>query len=115
MSNSIYYYMENIPERYSNAKFEAKTESQEVFIKKMIENIEGKELKDIRDFVLTGAIGTGKTHIMLGLLNKLIEFKRRCKYATERELVELYHTKNFDKYNSFKTPEFLVIDELGKE
>ena len=61
-----------------------------------------------------GDIGVGKTYIFTGLLNFLLSKGRTCKYVTEHEIIELHEQKNFDKYNSFKFCEFLVIDEIGK-
>ncbi|MCK9532627.1 MAG: ATP-binding protein [Gammaproteobacteria bacterium] len=105
----------NIPKRYKDAKFEARTKEQEELIKKIRANISGRKISEVHDMLIFGKIGTGKTHVLCGLLNTLIETEVYCRYVTEFELLELYSRKEFVKYDAFKEVAFLVIDELGKD
>ena len=104
----------NIPKRFKNAKFEPKTELQEQIVNKLRANFTGKSLKDVNDVLLFGSLGVGKTHIVCGLLNALIEKEVYCRFATEHELLELYFRKEYKKFDGFKEVKILVIDEIGK-
>lgn len=104
----------NIPRRYLNAQLKAKTEEQKKLINKMMINYANKKLEDISDMLINGTIGTGKTHIALAFINKLLEANTYCKYATEYDLLNLFFMKKYDKFNQFKQTDVLIIDELGK-
>lgn len=104
----------NIPKRYENAKFEAITDEQQKLVDKIRKNITGKPIEDVRDMLAMGTVGTGKTHIIVGALNKLINAGVFCRYATEYELLDLYFRKEYTKFDGFKQVKFLVIDEIGK-
>ncbi len=104
----------NIPKRYIDAKFEPKTQQQEKLCQRLIKEFKDGLNDDTRDFLIYGTIGNGKTYITIGFLNKLIENKIYCRYITEFELLDLYFTKEFNKFKSFKQTPILIIDELGK-
>lgn len=104
----------NIPKRYRHAKFEAGTEVQTKIVKKLRDNFAGKKLHDISDVLLFGSLGVGKTHIVCGLLNTLIEKEVYCRFITEHQLLELYFRKEYTKFDGFKEVNLLVIDEIGK-
>lgn len=104
----------NVPKRYLNARLEAKTEEQQKLIHKLILNYSNKKLENISDMLINGSIGTGKTHIALAFINKLLEANTYCKYSTEYDLLNLFFMKKYDKFNQFKQTDVLIIDELGK-
>lgn len=104
----------NIPRRYENAEFKAKVEDQEKLINAIKTNFNGKKFGEIRDMLIFGGVGTGKTHLMIAMLNKLINANFYCRYSTENHLLDLYFQKKYDEFNAFKKVNILVIDELGK-
>lgn len=104
----------NIPLRYREAKFEAKTEQQEKLVGKIRENLSSKSMDNISDMLVIGNVGTGKTHIVIGALNSLIEKGVWCRYATEYQLLDMYFRKEYSKFDGFKEAKVLVIDEVGK-
>lgn len=104
----------NIPRRYENAEFKAKVEDQKKLINAIKTNFNGKKFSEIRDMLIFGGVGTGKTHIVIAMLNKLINANFYCRYATENHLLDLYFQKKYDDFNAFKKVNILVIDELGK-
>lgn len=115
----------NIPKRYREAKLEAINEKQENLVSILRENLSGKNPKDIRDILIIGTVGTGKTHIVMGALNSLINQGVWCKYATEYDLLDMYFRKTkanpidknsepYSKFDGFRQAKILVIDEIGK-
>ncbi|NOR57202.1 MAG: hypothetical protein GQ474_01615 [Sulfurimonas sp.] len=104
----------NIPKRYKGAKFEAQNESQQKLVDSIRANTSNKNIVDVSDMLIMGTVGTGKTHIAVGALNKLMGAGIYCRYATEHELLEIYFRKDYSKFDGFKKAKFLVIDELGK-
>ena len=104
----------NIPKRYKNAEFKALTQNQENLIETLRNNFNGKKIEDVRDVVIYGSIGTGKTHIACGYLNALASQGVYVRYVTQHELLELYFRKDYNKFDGFKKVAVLVIDELGK-
>lgn len=105
----------NIPTRYKDAQFVAKTELQEKLILSFRNNFNGKKnLIGVRDMLVYGSIGTGKTYITVAAMNRIINANIYCRYITEHELLELYFQKRYDDFNAYKKVPVLVIDELGK-
>ena len=104
----------NIPTRYKDAEFTAKVQEQEKLIATIKANFNGKKFNEIRDMLIFGGVGTGKTHLVVAMLNKLINANIYCRYATEHGLLDLYFQKKYDEFNAFKKVNVLVIDELGK-
>ena len=101
----------NIPKRYQDAELKGITTAQNDLIEKLRENWNSGER---RDFILYGKIGCGKTHIMIALLNTLIEKGVHAKYATEFQILEAYARKEYKKFDNFSNAPVLVIDEIGK-
>lgn len=104
----------NIPTRYKHAEFVAKVENQEKLIVAIKANFNGKKMSEVRDMLIYGGVGTGKTHLVVAMLNKLINANIYCRYTTEHNLLDLYFQKKYDEFNAFKKVNILVIDELGK-
>lgn len=115
-SNRILHIKENCntPKRYLNAKLEPLGQEQEKLKEKFKQAFNGKRIHDMSDLLIYGSVGTGKTHLTIGLMNKYIESGIYCRYTTETELLDLYYQKQYEKFNAFKKVDFLVIDELGK-
>lgn len=103
----------NIKARYRDAKFEARTDEQQKLVDAIRSNF-GRPINEVKDMLIQGTVGTGKTHITIGALNSLIEKGIYCRYATEHELLELYFRKQYAKFDGFKEAKLLVIDEIGK-
>jgi len=103
----------NIPKRYRDADFTPINTKQESLISVIRSNL-NNTIEDIPDLVIYGTVGTGKTHIAIGALNKLIEKGVYCKYTTESQLLEFYFRKQYDTFENFKKTDLLVIDEVGK-
>lgn len=104
----------NIPTRYKDAEFIAKVENQEKLITAIKSNFNGKNFSQIRDMLIYGGVGTGKTHLVVAMLNKIINANIYCRYTTEHNLLDLYFQKKYDEFNAFKKVNILVIDEIGK-
>jgi len=104
----------NIPARYASAKFEGITDEQDILVDKLRANWNKGRETSVNDFIIFGSIGNGKTHIVIGLLNRLIQKGLHCKYITEFQLLEIYHRKEYKEFDKFARAKLLVIDEIGK-
>lgn len=104
----------NIPLRYKNAEFKAKTEKQETLVAALRSNFNGKPLSEINDMLIYGSVGTGKTHLTVSMLLKLAAANVYCRYTTEHNLLDLYFQKKYSEFDGFKKVNILVIDEIGK-
>ena len=104
----------NIPTRYLDSKITAITAEQETLIKTFRANFNSKKFKDMKDILIHGSVGTGKTYLTTALLNKMINVNVYCRYVTEHHLLDLYNQKKYDEFEAFKKVNILVIDEIGK-
>jgi len=105
----------NIPIRYEDAKFKAKTETQRIVSQYFIENFTQKTLKQSTDILLFGSIGTGKTYISCAFAIELIHKKQKhVKYITEYELLSLYFEKEYQEFRNCRDSTILILDEIGK-
>lgn len=104
----------NIPTRYQNAEFVAMNEEQETLIKQFKANFNGKNFNQMNDVLIYGSVGTGKTHLTIAMLHKMINANIYCRYVTEHHLLDLYSQKRYDEFDAFKKVKVLVIDEIGK-
>lgn len=105
----------NIPKRYENAKPEPINDYQIKLVDKMKQCFAKKKITEMSDLLILGSVGTGKTHLSIGLINNIIHKALiYCRYVTEFELLELYTQKRFDAFNGFKKVDILVLDEIGK-
>lgn len=104
----------NIPKRYRSATIETKNKSQEKLVLKLKENFNKKPLQDVRDMLIMGSVGVGKTYTMCGFMNKLAQAQRYCRYVTEHQILDLYFQKRYAEFEAFKKVDVLIIDELGK-
>jgi phage replication protein, putative len=111
--------------RYQNASFDNFQTNQDISCLK-------DPLSINQNIIITGGVGTGKTHLAYAIINKLEEVKQTdygAKYYTEKNV--LYKTikeiiddiracwnKNADDYDrrkveDIKTKPLLIIDEVG--
>ena len=103
----------NIPKRYQDANFTPLNAKQEELIRVIRTNLKDS-INKVSDLIIYGTVGTGKTHIAIGALNKLIEKGVYCKYATEAQLLEMYFRRDYIQFDNFKKTTLLIIDEVGK-
>ena len=107
--------LSNIPIRYEDAKFEPKTETQQIVSQYFIENFTQKSLKQSTDILLFGSIGTGKTYISCAFAIELINQKQNSiRYITEYDLLSLYFEKRYQEFKGFRYSPILILDEIGK-
>jgi len=105
----------NVPKRYNRAIFKAKTTIQNEVAQYFIENFSNRDLDKSSDVLLFGAIGTGKTYLSCAFGIELIEKKQiGVKYITEYALLALYFEKNYQRFNTFRDSQILILDEIGK-
>lgn len=121
----------NIPEALFEKTFENFDES----YYEDINEIKGKvsELKAFanslregksQNFILTGEVGRGKTHLALACANLALEQGYSVYYVSANELVDEIRTKKYnensdlsfkDIYKKYLSPDLLIIDDLGIE
>ena len=105
----------NIPKRYRTSNFKIKSAIQKNVADYYIENFTKNSLDKATDILLFGAIGTGKTYLSCAFAKELIEKKRiEVKYITEYMLLNLYFTKDYQKFEKYKNSAVLILDEIGK-
>lgn len=66
--------------------------------------------------IISGSVGTGKTHLAAGIVNRLIERGIPTMFVTAIELFELLRDfEQVERLKRVKKVAVLVIDDLGKE
>ena len=88
-------------------------EEQKVFIEKIIDNTQGKKLDEIKDMIVLGNRGTGKSSLLCGFVNKLEFTYISAMYISEHDLIGIYAHGRRDEFNAFKNSDILVVDEIG--
>jgi len=105
----------NIPKRQRIAVLKAQTEIQKKVIKYFIDNFTKRPLEQSTDILLFGTVGTGKTYLSCAFAIELINRRGiEVKYVTEYDLLEAFFRKEYQKFDSFKKTQILILDELGK-
>lgn len=96
---------------------EAKVSELQSFIKAL-------DKRQANNFILTGDVGRGKTHLALACANFALELGYSVYYATASELIDEIRInkysdeRNFSAKEIFKkylSPDLLIIDDLGTE
>lgn len=76
------------------------------------------------NFILTGDVGRGKTHLALACANLALELGHSVYYATANELIDEIRINKYNDERNFSTkeiyekylsPDLLIIDDLGTE
>lgn len=75
----------------------------------------------LASLIFTGATGTGKTHLAIGIIRTLINQGKSCKYTTSYDLLSsikaTYGNESFrteeDIVNDYIKPSLIAIDEAG--
>lgn len=121
----------NIPEALFEKTFENFNESYYEDINEIKDKV--SELKAFsnslregksQNFILTGEVGRGKTHLALACANLALEQGYSVYYVSANELVDEIRTKKYnensdlsfkDIYKKYLSPDLLIIDDLGIE
>ncbi len=105
-----------VRKRYLDATLESKNDNQKKLLLALV--------KTNDDLIITGTVGTGKTHIVSAYINALVKNNIFAKYITEYDFADLFTTRhskdssvskesNLEIYHC-KNYRVLVIDEVGK-
>jgi len=110
------YIQHTVPKRYATASFNPKTTSQV----NLLNNLRAKS----NDLIVVGGVGVGKTHIVCGYINYLVQKEIYAKYITEYSFIDLFtlrHSSDTDTAREaekviYHTKHYhtLIIDEIGK-
>ena len=114
-----------IPERFKNRTLEsyvAKTSGQQkalAFATEYAENFD-LVLKQGRSAIFVGKVGTGKTHLAIGIALSIMQQQRSALFVTVQRLIrrvkDSWHTKEETEsqvIDVFASPDLLVLDEVG--
>ena len=114
-----------IPERFKNRTLEsyvAKTSGQQkalAFATEYAENFD-LVLKQGRSAIFVGKVGTGKTHLAIGIALSIMQQQRSALFVTVQRLIrrvkDSWHTKEETEsqvVDVFASPDLLVLDEVG--
>ena len=114
-----------IPERFKDRTLEsyvAKTSGQQkalAFATEYAENFD-LVLREGRSAIFVGKVGTGKTHLAIGIALSIMQQQRSALFVTVQRLIrrvkDSWHTKEETEsqvVNVFASPDLLVLDEVG--
>lgn len=114
-----------IPERFKDRTLEsyvAKTSGQQkalAFATEYAENFD-LVLKEGRSAIFVGKVGTGKTHLAIGIALSIMLQQRSALFVTVQRLIrrvkDSWHTKEETEsqvVDVFASPDLLVLDEVG--
>ena len=114
-----------IPERFKDRTLDsyiAKTSDQKTalaFAKEYAENFD-QVMKTGRSAVFVGKVGTGKTHLSVGIALSIMEQQRSPLFTTVQRLVrrvkDSWRTKEeteSEVIEAFASPDLLILDEIG--
>ena len=114
-----------IPERFKDRTLEsyvAKTSGQKkalAFATEYAKNFD-LVLKEGRSAIFVGKVGTGKTHLAIGIALSIMQQQRSALFVTVQRLIrrvkDSWHTKEETEsqvVDVFASPDLLVLDEVG--
>ena len=114
-----------IPERFKDRtlnSYVAKTSGQQkalAFAKEYAENFD-QVIKTGRSAIFVGKVGTGKTHLAVGIALSIMEQQRSPLFTTVQRLVrrvkDSWRTKEeteSEVIEAFASPDLLILDEIG--
>ena len=114
-----------IPERFKDRTLEsyvAKTSGQKkalAFATEYAENFD-LVLREGRSAIFVGKVGTGKTHLAIGIALSIMQQQRSALFVTVQRLIrrvkDSWHTKEETEsqvVDVFASPDLLVLDEVG--
>ena len=114
-----------IPERFKDRTLEsyvAKTSGQKkalAFATEYAENFD-LVLQEGRSAIFVGKVGTGKTHLAIGIALSIMQQQRSALFVTVQRLIrrvkDSWHTKEETEsqvVHVFASPDLLVLDEVG--
>lgn len=114
-----------IPERFKDRTLEsyvAKTSGQKkalAFATEYAENFD-LVLQEGRSAIFVGKVGTGKTHLAIGIALSIMQQQRSALFVTVQRLIrrvkDSWHTKEETEsqvVDVFASPDLLVLDEVG--
>tara|TARA_R100001510_G_scaffold20474_1_gene17857 strand:+ start:1655 stop:2431 length:777 start_codon:yes stop_codon:yes gene_type:complete len=114
-----------IPDRFKDRTLDsyiAKTTGQKkalAFAKEYAENFD-QVLKTGRSAIFVGKVGTGKTHLAIGIALSIMQQQRSPLFVTVQRLIrrvkDSWHTKTeteSEVVDAFASPDLLILDEVG--
>ena len=114
-----------IPERFKDRTLDsyvAKTSGQKkalAFAKEYAENFD-QVIKTGRSAIFVGKVGTGKTHLAVGIALSIMQQQRSPVFVTVQRLIrkvkDSWRTKEeteSDVIDAFASPDLLILDEVG--
>ena len=114
-----------IPERFKDRTLDsyiAKTSGQQsalAFCKEYANNFD-EVLKTGRSAIFCGRVGTGKTHLAIGIALSIMQQQRSPVFVTVQRLIrrvkDSWHTKEeteSEVIEAFASPDLLILDEIG--
>ena len=114
-----------IPERFKDRTLDsyvAKTSGQKkalAFAKEYAENFD-QVMRTGRSAVFVGKVGTGKTHLAVGIALSIMQQQRSPVFVTVQRLIrrvkDSWRTKEeteSEVINAFASPDLLILDEIG--
>ena len=114
-----------IPERFKDRTLDsyiAKTTGQKkalAFAKEYAENFD-QVIKTGRSAIFVGKVGTGKTHLAIGIALSIMQQQRSPLFVTVQRLIrrvkDSWHTKTeteSEVVDAFASPDLLILDEVG--
>ena len=114
-----------IPERFKDRTLDsyiAKTSGQQTalaFCKEYANNFD-EVLKTGRSAIFCGRVGTGKTHLAIGIALSIMQQQRSPVFVTVQRLIrrvkDSWHTKEeteSEVIEAFASPDLLILDEIG--
>jgi len=114
-----------IPERFKDRTLDsyvAKTSGQQkalVFAKEYAQNFD-QVIQTGRSAIFVGNVGTGKTHLAVGIALSIMQQQRSPVFVTVQRLIrrikDSWRTKEeseSDVINAFASPDLLILDEVG--
>lgn len=104
----------NIGKRFQSRTFENFEGGGDVY-EIALEYADSFETNAGEGLILTGTVGTGKTHLAAAIVNRVVQMGIPARFLTSIELFETLKDFSQETLQKIKTVPLLVIDDLAKE